>query len=96
MRLPENWRRVIRETAEKVFGPGTEVYLFGSRVDDSGRGGDIDLYVVPGEKDDLFERKTRFLVELWKRLGEQKIDVVLSRDPERPIERVARKEGVRL
>ncbi len=94
--MPEEWRRVIRETAERVFGPGTEVYLFGSRVDDTRRGGDIDLYVVPGEKDDLFERKTRFLVELWKRLGEQRIDVVLSRNPERAIEKVAREEGIRL
>jgi len=96
MRLSEHYRRVIRETAEKIFGPGTEVYLFGSRVDDSRRGGDIDLYIVPGERTELFEKKGRFLARLWSLLGEQKIDVVIAKDPERPIEKIARKEGIRL
>jgi len=96
VRLSERYRRIIRETAERIFGAGTEVYLFGSRVDDTRRGGDIDLYIVPGEKTELFEKKSRFLAQLWSLIGEQKIDVIIAKDPERPIEKIARKEGIRL
>jgi len=100
MRLSETWRRIIREAAEEVFGPGTRVLLFGSRADPTRKGGDIDLYIVPGnpprEPEELFQKKTRFLSRLWTLLGEQKIDVVIARDPERPIERAALEEGLPL
>ena len=36
----------IKKAFKEVFKEG-EVYLFGSRVDDTKRGGDIDLYLVP-------------------------------------------------
>ena len=96
MRLSERYRQIIRQTAEKIFGTGTKVYLFGSRLDEARRGGDIDLYIVPAFEEDIYEKKTRFLVELWKALGEQKIDVIIARDPQRPIERIAIEEGVKL
>ena len=43
--------------------------------------------------------KSKFVIELWKKLGEQKIDVVvkcLSSDFELPIYKVARENGVLL
>ncbi len=69
----------IRELTEKYFGMGSVVRLFGSRVDDSKRGGDIDLYIEPVSRSiDLREAKTNLWVALQKELGEQKIDIVIS------------------
>ena len=39
-----------------IFGMG-KVYLFGSRLDDTQKGGDIDLYLVIQEHSNLFEKK---------------------------------------
>ena len=43
MRLDEKEQRIIREGAEQFFGADAVVRLFGSRVADDRRGGDIDL-----------------------------------------------------
>jgi len=45
MRLSDEERRVIRAACEEVFGPRATVRLFGSRVRDEARGGDLDLLV---------------------------------------------------
>lgn len=95
MRLKEEEIRAIRRSFETTF-QGGELYLFGSRVDDSKKGGDIDLYVVPHDATELVKKKIAFLVDLKQRIGEQKIDVVIDRRQNRPIDRVARKEGVLL
>ena len=98
MRLSEKDRNLIKQTCREVFGTD-EVYLFGSRVDDSERGGDIDLYIVPKPSipsSEWLERKIQFLTRVKQRIGDQKIDVVLAKDPQRPIEQEARTHGVRL
>ncbi|NAZ31034.1 MAG: nucleotidyltransferase domain-containing protein [Caldimicrobium sp.] len=96
VRLSEKEILVIKKWAELAFGKGTKVYLFGSRAYPEKKGGDIDLYVKPMERDNLLERKVKFLAGIWAELGEQKVDVVIETDPERPIERIALKEGVEL
>jgi hypothetical protein len=45
LRLSEQERAVIRGCVEEAFGPNAWVFLFGSRLDDSKRGGDIDLHI---------------------------------------------------
>jgi len=45
MRLTEEQRRIIVTETARILEPGTRVRLFGSRVDDAARGGDINLYV---------------------------------------------------
>jgi predicted nucleotidyltransferase len=55
--------------------PGSTIYLFGSRVDDNARGGDIDVLILtaePAEKSIL--RKIR--IDLIKKFGWRKIDLV--------------------
>ena len=47
VRLTKQQTEIIRGAAGTAFGIGTEVTLFGSRVDDSQRAGDIDLPVRP-------------------------------------------------
>jgi len=60
------------------------------------KGGDIDLYIKPVFKDNLLERKLKFLTKLWEKLGEQKIDIILEKDLKRDIEKIALQEGVEL
>jgi predicted nucleotidyltransferase len=95
MRLSRQQVETIKSLFEQTFGSG-RVYLFGSRVDDSRRGGDIDLYIVANDRARLAEKKIHFLGALKRAMGEQRIDVVLSHDPNRPIEKKALKEGIPL
>jgi len=68
--------------------------LFGSRADDRQRGGDIDLYVIPEQPDAAAEQRIAFLAILKRRMGDQKIDLVLASDMGRPIDRIAPEQGV--
>lgn len=59
-----------------VLSADAKLYLFGSRVDDSKKGGDIDLLVV---SDELTKKDLRLLrVDFFKHFGEQKLDIVLD------------------
>ena len=95
MRLNKKQHQAIKDTFLEVFEVGN-IYLFGSRVDDSKKGGDIDLYIVSTCKDNFTSKKIDFLVKLKNIIGEQKIDIVLSRDKTRPIEQEAIKNGILL
>jgi len=48
--------------------PNAQIYLFGSRVDDSAKGGDIDILLLT---DELMEKKKirKFRVDFYKRFG---------------------------
>lgn len=75
MRLPSEQIILLKE---KLFSLSSEarLYLFGSRNDDTKRGGDIDLLVVSSK---LTKKDLRFLrIEFFKCFGEQKIDIVLD------------------
>ncbi|HQS99161.1 MAG: hypothetical protein B7Y26_11650 [Hydrogenophilales bacterium 16-64-46] len=99
MRLTEEQASIIRQAARQVFGSGTDVWLFGSRVHDSKRGGDIDLYIeTEGGVKVVLDRELAFHATLQRRLGEQRIDIVVHRQgvPLRPIDIEVRATGVRL
>jgi len=99
MRLSEDQRRAIREEVGRIFGNEAVVRLFGSRVDDSARGGDIDLHIeTSGSPAELLDRELRLRALLLRRLGERRIDVVVHEhhQPLRPIDEQARKTGVAL
>ncbi|NOX14507.1 MAG: nucleotidyltransferase domain-containing protein [Epsilonproteobacteria bacterium] len=93
MRLKNIDKKAIRDSFFTTFGSG-KIYLFGSRVNDSLRGGDIDLYLITDSKENLVQKKVDFLVKLKRAIGEQKIDVVISRDSSRVIEQEALKNGI--
>ena len=58
MRLTSSQQQIIREASLKRFGVSAR--LFGSRVDDSKRGGDIDLYIEANlSPAEAFEREKR-------------------------------------
>lgn len=99
MRLTDYQAQSIHETAEQMFGANARVYLFGSRVDDTQRGGDIDLLV---EVDHVIENRpsaaARFAAKLQRRLGDRRIDVLIV-DPQserQPIHTIARNTGIAL
>uniref|UniRef100_UPI0040470956 nucleotidyltransferase domain-containing protein n=1 Tax=Rheinheimera sp. TaxID=1869214 RepID=UPI0040470956 len=100
MRLTEHQQQIIKQVLLKHFGKGSELRLFGSRADDSARGGDIDLYIEPdlSNADDIVEAKLNAMVELQLALGEQKIDLVINRKTGTflPIYKIAKETGVRL
>lgn len=99
MRLNTNEIDTIKELSKSFFGNGSKVILFGSRVDDSLRGGDIDLYIIPQKKMSRSEiRKERilYLVSLKSSIGDQKIDLIISMDKNSAIEREAVKTGIEL
>jgi len=95
MRLSTYEVKSIKESFFSVFKEGT-ISLFGSRVDDTKKGGDIDLYIQTPKEKATLENKIKFLVLLKEKIGEQKIDVVLSRDKTRLIEQEALRTGVKL
>ncbi|MDO9161746.1 MAG: nucleotidyltransferase domain-containing protein [Methylococcaceae bacterium] len=101
MRLTPFQIKTICESAKKNFGESAHVWLFGSRVNDTAKGGDIDLYVELQTQNvsDVIDAKLRFLCELHKKLGEQKIDVVLRRPDspnDLPIYQIAKQTGILL
>ena len=99
MRLTEEQRRAIVEETARIFGPEARVRLFGSRVDDHARGGDIDLYV---EVDQAIPNRaaaaSRLAAQLQLALGEQHIDIILVDASTAPqaIHDLARREGIAL
>ncbi|MEF3191753.1 MAG: nucleotidyltransferase domain-containing protein [Campylobacterales bacterium] len=95
MRLSQHYIEVIKKHFEQIFHHG-EIYLFGSRVDDSQKGGDIDLYLVLDDHSNLFEKKIKFLARVKRELGEQKIDIVFNIDATRLIEKEACRWGIKL
>jgi len=95
MRLTDKEVKYILSTFQEVFKSG-KIYLFGSRVDNNQRGGDIDLYIQTDNIENLGAKKIDFLVELKRKIGEQKIDIIISRDINRPIEQEAISKGIKL
>ena len=51
MRLSADQIEAIKQETAHFFGADARVWLFGSRVDDTARGGDVDLYVQSGMSD---------------------------------------------
>jgi predicted nucleotidyltransferase len=103
MRLTQKQRKIIATAVRQYFGRDSRVCLFGSRLRDDLRGGDIDLYIETSccDPDSLVEAKLRFLAEVhhFPCLEGEKIDVVISsplHSEMRGIDRVARAEGQEL
>ncbi len=75
MRLSRDEVSILKNTLY-TLSKDAKIYLFGSRVDNNKRGGDIDLLVISNKLTQKDIRKLR--VEFIKHFGEQKIDIVLD------------------
>ena len=95
MRLTPKEATAIREEVGRL-DPDAEVFLYGSRADDSGRGGDIDLMVV---SDKLGFRDTlRLRTRILDCIGWQQLDLVVRRREQGadPLLALAQETGVKL
>lgn len=99
MRLTQEQVQITKSTVARVLGAESRVWLFGSRVDDDLRGGDIDLLV---ETEAQFSNRAKVLCKLYGALilalGDRKLDVLLKdgRTSEAPIFNIAKRTGVLL
>ncbi len=73
------------------------IYLFGSRVDESKKGGDIDLYILLDKKPHFLDKPT-LLASLKRSIGEQKIDLVFGYPQKKSglIDKEALSKGIKL
>lgn len=93
MRLNEYEVNAIKDTIHS-FDSNANIYLFGSRVYDHKKGGDIDLLII---SDILIQKNARDIKDvLYDKLGEQKIDIVIVKDTSHPFTRIALKESINL
>ena len=77
MRISPKTAGIIHDAARKYFK--TQARLFGSRTDDSKRGGDIDIYIETDLSEEIIaQKRTEMLAYLYLRLGVQKIDIVIN------------------
>jgi len=93
MRLSQKEIEAIKSNFEKFFDEGV-LYLFGSRVDDSRKGGDIDLYITTQNKENLVEKRIKFASRLAREVDYKKVDVVLDYGENRLIDKIAKEQGV--
>jgi predicted nucleotidyltransferase len=74
--------------------PDARIWLFGSRLDDSKKGGDIDIAILSP----LIHLPDRIRIRrsIIDRIGERKVDMVVSADGADPFFRLAVETGVRI
>ena len=93
MRLKDSEQKAILSTV-KGLDNNASVYLFGSRVDDTKKGGDIDLLVLSDRL--TSDNKRTIKMKLNELLGEQKIDLLIAADDSDPFVKLALGTGVKL
>jgi hypothetical protein len=98
MRLEPHEIAAIRDAARAIFGAGAVVRVFGSRVLDYIKGGDLDLFleVEPGQATSANEVAFRDRIE--GPLDELRVDIVFHErgEPLSPIHEIALRDGVDL
>lgn len=96
MRLTPEEIATIRRLVAEIYGPGAVVRLFGSQLDDSKKGGDVDLLVEIDEDELDLGREIGLKIALEEALGERKVDLIVHRHGRRetPFVRIAKSEGI--
>lgn len=99
MRLKPDQVERIRAIVAEQAGIDAIVRLFGSRVDDAARGGDVDLLVeLPRPVEDPALLSARIAGRVSRVMDDRRVDVVLAAPNLMPlaIHDVARRDGVPL
>jgi len=95
MRLSDAQRQSIVLAARRNLGEDARIWLFGSRVDDTRRGGDVDLYVeASGPCPLVAALQCKLTIEENLDLH---VDLLVNdQQQEKPIFQIARETGVQL
>ena len=76
--------------------PNSRTFLFGSRVDDTKKGGDIDILIL-GDRKLNFIEKGKIEKDFFVKFGEQKLDLVsFESKTKNPFKDVALMEAIEL
>jgi len=74
MRLSQEKIANLKGSISRIL-PHSDIYLFGSRVDNEEKGGDIDIMILADRTLD-FREKGEIEKSFFKEFGEQKLDIV--------------------
>ncbi len=91
MRLSKREVDIIKETINH-YCKNPKIYLFGSRLDDNKKGGDIDIFIISEQND--YETKIKIASKL-EYIIDKPVDIIIHKDFNRKIEQEALK-GVEL
>ena len=97
MRLTPHEVAAIKAAAREAFGESAVVRLFGSRVDDGRRGGDLDLHIeLPAAEAERRRGEVVFRRTIWRALDRGDVDVVvaIAGAPHRWIDAAAHRTGI--
>ncbi|MHB9118254.1 MAG: nucleotidyltransferase family protein [Burkholderiales bacterium] len=96
MRLTQEQTQLITHTVSRWVGERADVYLFGSRLNDSAKGGDVDLLIEADTSLSLIER-AQIKMELESRLG-MPVDIVsqVRNAVPTPFQTIVRASAIRL
>lgn len=95
MRLTSTQRDAIIQIVSQHFGENVKVWLFGSRVNDTKRGGDIDLYLESAQEHTLLS-ELRCKIILEETLG-LPVDLIINQhNKNKPIYKIAKQQGILL
>jgi predicted nucleotidyltransferase len=96
MRLTEDQIDSIRQLTREIAGDRARVRVFGSRLDDNAKGGDLDLLLeVPDPVENPALMTARLAARVSRAMHGRKVDVVLSAPNLKrlPIHDIAFEEG---
>ena len=99
MRLSQEHIRALKRLAEEEAGPSARLRLFGSRLDDAARGGDVDLLLeldAPGAHPAPLI--ARLAARASRAMDGRKVDVLLLAPTlmRQPIHDIAQRQGILL
>jgi len=97
MRLKPEVKKQIIQYAKQYFGNDIKLYLFGSRIYDNKKGGDIDIFIESMHNIDI-QIQINFLRDIYRNVTERKVDLIIKTPftKDRLIFKTAKEEGILL
>ncbi|MDR2755452.1 MAG: nucleotidyltransferase domain-containing protein [Planctomycetaceae bacterium] len=86
-------KQVMIEAVKKA-DTDAALWIFGSRIDDTKKGGDIDIAILSPKIDIM--KKIQIRRDILDKIGEQKVDIIVSHDGSEPFFRLAQETGIRI